>query len=419
MNARTIDRVLAAGLFVLAAASSASGQSYEAFQSEWARVTEKYLFRLGPFRAFASLDIRRLGYGDNIYFEDKPVRDFTATVAPSLTLYLPLRHRAILYVRESPEYTFYAKEAGLRQFTNGYGGGGRLLLFNRIVLSGDYARQSRLDAISVELGRPTRETRTVTSGGVFYETARRTSIGLTGSVERLSYQDVNSADGPLALSSTLDRTERSASMEIYYRLRGESFFFLKAGAAEYVFDRASVDRDAVSVQALAGVRFPILGRISGTLSLGYKKFDPKSAGRESFAGLIADSGIEARTGRFSFRAGLRRDLHFSYFENAFFYVEDSLSAGASFYPAGFLRLDYGYLRANLRYPRIETVDPVTGAVIASSRTDLQGTHSAALVFRILRTAGLGIRVTAERWTSTAPGWDRIRTYAGVYLTSRF
>ncbi len=416
---RTTVRILAAILGLAGAAATAAGQSYEAFQAEWTRVTEHPTFRLGPFQAFASFAIRRLGYGDNIYFEDRPVRDFTATLVPSLTVYLPIRRKAIFYVRESPEYTFFLRETRMREFTNGYGGGAKVLLFNRFVLSGDYQFQSRIEAVSVELGRPTRDTLIRTSAGLYYETARRTSIGLTGSIDKMSYEDVSAEGGQIALSSLLDRTERNAALEVYYRIWSEAFWFVKAGATDYRFAASAGSRDATSVQATTGIRFPLLGRVSGTLSVGYKKFDPKAAGRASYAGLVADSEIEARTGRFALRAGFGRDLRFSYYDDAFYYIEDSFRTGGSFYPAGFVRLDYGYNRGRLRYPRVEAADPVSGATVIDSRTDDQWSHSAALVFRVFRTAGLGVQATFERWTSTVPGWNRDRTYAGVYLTSRF
>jgi len=416
---KTTRRFLAALLGLAGAVATASGQSYEAFQSEWTRVTQNAAFHLGPFQAFLSFDLRRVGYGDNVYFEERPIKDFTATLVPSLTFYLPLRRRAIFYFRESPEYTFYLRESGMREFTNGYGAGGKVLLFNRFVLSGDFERQSRIQAISVELGRPTRETRVATSAGLFYETARRTSLGLTGSIQKSSYADVSSDSGEIPLSSVLDRTERTAAVELYYRIRSEAFWFVKAGLTDYRFVLSAESRDATSAQVLTGIRFPILGRISGTVSLGYKKFDPKAPGRASYAGLIADSLIEARTGRFSVRAGFRRDLGFSYFENAFFYIEDGFSAGGSFYPAGFVRLDYSYNQSRLGYPGIEAAAAFAGGPVTGPRTDRLWTHSAALVFRVLRTAGLGIQAAMDRWTSSVPGWDRDRIYAGVYLTSRF
>jgi hypothetical protein len=418
MSSNAIRRVFAALLCLLPGAGL-SGQSYEAFRMEWARVTERSPLRLGPLRAFPAFEIRRLGYGDNVYFEDRPARDFMATLAPSLTLYLPLRNRAILYVRESPEYTFYLKDSRVREFTNGYGGGAKVLLFNRFVLQGDHQFQSRVQAISVEIGRPVRETRTLTSAGLYYETARRTSVGLTGSIEKISFKDVSAAEGLALLSSVLDRTERNAALEMYYRIRSDAYVFLTAGTTDYRFDQAAAGRDATSVQALAGMRFPLLGRLTGIVSLGYKKFDPKAPGRASYSGPVADSRIEARTGRFAVRAGIRRDLRFSYFENAFFYLEDGLYAGGSYYPVGFARLDYSYYQGYLRYRGIGTAAPSFGGAVTDPRTDRLWTHSAALVFRVFRTAGLGIQLSTERWTSTVPGWDRDRSFVGAVLTTRF
>jgi hypothetical protein len=413
-----LRRILAVVL-CLAAAGALSAQSYETFQVEWARVTEKFVFRLGPFRAFPAFEVRRLGYGDNVYFEDKPARDFTATIAPSLTFYLPLRRRAIFYIRESPEYTYYARESRLREFTNGFAGGGKLLLFNRFVVSGEYRHQSRLQAVSSELGRPARGTVDAASGAVFYETARRTSIGLTGSIARMTYDDISWEGGEIYLASLLNRTERNAALEVYYRIGSDARWFATAGATEYRFAAASSGRDASSIQFTTGLKLPLIGPLAGMVSLGYKAFEPRAEGREAFSGIIADSQVEARMGRFAVRAGARRDLRFSYFEDALFFIEDSLAAGGSFYPAGFVRLDYGYEQGRMRYPGLSASGASAGGGDAGPRVDRQQTHAAALVFRVLKTSGLGLQLAYERWTSNVPGWDRERTFAGLYLTTRF
>jgi hypothetical protein len=198
----------------------------------------------------------------------------------------------------------------------------------------------------------------------------------------------------------------------------DSTFFLRGGATRYTFESAlEADRNSTSYQGYVGLRFPLLGQLRGTISLGYKELRPWLKDRASYGGLVGNTELEARFGWFSLRALYQRDLSFSYYESAFAFIENRYAGGASIYPAGFLRLDYGYEIDYSDYPDIWNTPSVSGPL--PHRRDVQTLHTVGLVVRLFRTTGFGIKYNLSVWTSTVAGFDRKRNYIAAYVTQSF
>ena len=192
---KTAPRLLAAVLLLFCGATAVFGQSYVAFGEEWRRIVEGLKFSLGPLKIDPEFSLRNLGYDSNVYYDNREVGDYTGTVSPAVTAYLPFRRSLILYVRENPEYNFYLHEKALRAFTNSYAAGLKYLLFRRFVLTGAYQYNEYQRRISTEIGTPTRDVSRTLSAGLYYETARKTSIGISVQSTRFSYQDLLTPEG--------------------------------------------------------------------------------------------------------------------------------------------------------------------------------------------------------------------------------
>ncbi len=415
---KILSRLTAVVLLLLCGATAVFGQSYVAFEEEWRRIVEGLRFSLGPLKIDPAFSLRNLGYDSNVYYGNQDVGDYTGTVSPAVTVYLPFRRSLILYVQENPEYNFYLHEKALRAFTNSYTAGLKYLLLRRFVLTGSYQYSEYQRRISAEIGTPTRDVSRTLSAGVYYETARKTSVGISLQSTRFSYQDLMTPEGEIALARTLNREEKSAAAEFYYQVFSDSLFFLRGGATEYAFENAlEADRNSTSYQGYAGLRFPLLGRLRGTVSIGYKRLVPRLTDRASFGGLVGNTEIEARFGWFSLRALYQRDLNFSYYENAFAYIASRYAGGVSIYPAGFLRLDYGYEVGYSDYPDIW--NPQTELAPVPHRLDRQQLQTAGIIVRLWRTTGFGITFNKSTWTFSVPGFDRKRNYIAAYVTQAF
>lgn len=415
--------IILAAAWIAGSGVAAFGQNYRNFQDELNDIRDRIKMRFGPFRVLPALRLSNVGFDDNVYYritEEKPVGDYTGTVSPEIKVYFLAGRSLILSFADNPEYLYYQKEERLRTFTNSFVPGGRLRLFNRFVLSGEYHFRKHLRKAFSEFSRLVTDTAQGTTTGFFYETPRGTSIGFSGTIDRFLYEDIVLPDYEALLSRTLNRKEKTGNIEFYYRLFSESYFFAKFGATTYRFEHPSSRwRDSRSTQVSGGLRFPIIGRARGTLSLGYRKFIPEAAGRKSFSGLIADTNLDFRLGRIGLRFGLGRGNHFSYFEDVFYYIENKGNAGLSFYLTRLLRIDYDFQYGELKYPEPFKISGSVQPFLEISRKDVYRTHSIGVTIAIIRNTGIQLSYNIFDRTSNAPGFNIKRNFIGISLTQDF
>jgi hypothetical protein len=403
------------GIFLLAGALSA--QSYQIFSDEYQRLLTQSRWKLGPFRLFPTISVRDFGYDDNLYFggyNEGRKKDFTATLSPEIKAYWPLRNSFIFYLWENPEYAYYYRETQQRVFTNSYGAGLRSLLLGRFVLSGEYGNDVHRRRLSSEFQIPVNDRTRSFRAGLSFETARKTSIGITYALRKISYEEINYNPEDASVSQLLDREEREIGAEAYYQLFADGFLFVRGDYEEYRFlDDTALWRNSSSASFWTGLRFPLLGRMRGVLNLGYKKFDPKRAGEPSFQGLVGNTGLDLRTGRFAVRLDFARDLVFSSYAEIFYFVENSVRLGGSAYLTSFLKIDYDYSGGRATY------FARAGETGSEGRVDRHRNHSVGLLVRVFKTSGIGISWNFERWTSNFGNFDRTRNFLGVTFTRSF
>ncbi len=400
------------------------GQAYQPFRWELEQIAKQTRWRIGPFRFFPTVSFRNIGYDGNVYYEreeDNPISDYTVTFAPHVKVYILFRNFFILSLTESPEYVYYFEQKRERTWNNTISPEFKFLFLNRLVISGRYSYRNRRWRATSEFDVRANELRESYRGSLFYETARRTSFGISASSAKISFEDISLPGEKIYLSRRLNREERSGNLEFYYRIFSESFFFLSGGYTEYKFEHIqSRWRDSYSYQAYSGIRFPLLGRMSGTLSLGYKKLLPRRREEKiSFSGLVGSTSLDLRLGRFSFRFQYNRDFHFSYWRNSIYFIEDRYGAGISFYLTKFLRLDYNFSYGEANYPELILLRMPDGRYEEIKRKDIYRIHTAGFVFRIIRNTGIGLIVNFWERESNYYWVGRDRSFIEGYVTYAF
>jgi hypothetical protein len=414
---------LAALFLVFVGGIRLSGQSYRNFREEYDDIRERARLRLGPLRVIPAFRLSEVGRDSNVYFRGEGndvVPDFTATLSPEARGYWLLGSSVILTLAENPEYLFYAKEKGLRAFSNSFSSGLRLLLLRSFSLSAEYHVQSHVRRATSELDRRIRDTATGGRAGLFFETPRGTAVGFSGSLEDFRFKDV-AASGPDDIYAlALDRRETTVALELYYRVFSRSYFFTTAGYARYdfVFPEFSW-RNGASLEFSGGLRFPLLGRARGTISLGWKSFRPESTERKAFQGFVAATDVAFRTGRLGLSLGYARDMVFSYIQSAYYYVEGRLRAGLSLYITPSFRIDGNFQSGTMAYPEAQEVWDGSGYVVIDSRKDIDRNFSVGPVLRVAGNVGLGLTYNFYRRTSNAPGFRVRRNFVGAFLTYEF
>jgi len=408
----------AAAVLLALTASLLPAQTYVSFRDEWESVTMKAPWTLGPFRLFPGLSLRNVGYDDNVFFESAPKPDYTGTFSPDLRIYLPVGGTILLFGSANPEYTYYVHEPTRRSFDFSWTGGLKALLLSRFVLTGEYRDESHRRRLSSEVGALVTDSSRGWDAGLSFETANRTVFGLSAFRHDVSYEAYSPDPEGVTLSDALNRTEMGGRAEINYRAFYQGYLFLGFEATDYAFQSPAMAwRNATGRRIYAGLRFPVGASIEGLLSLGYKQFRPEAEGQASFSGFVGSANVSARFGRFGLRARFGRDNVFSAYTDVLYFLEASVGGGVSFYLAEFVRLDYDFDAGLTSYPEAESAVVAEGGF--AGRDDRHTNHAVGLVFRILRTAGIGLTWNRATWTSTLPGWDRKRSFIGAYLTYRF
>lgn len=399
------------------------GQTYRTFASELDDINTRARWKWGPFRIFPSLQFTHIGYDSNVYYapdREKPVSDYSATVSFRVDLSFVFRDWLIFTFSENPAYVYYAKQESQRYLNNTYSFNLKLLAFSRMALSGTTQMSSAKIRWTGEIGTLTVLKNKETSGRIFYETPRNTSFGFTGLIRELKYENATGTPGLDPISVSLNREERSAKGEFNYRVFSDSFFFLNGGYSEYSFDYPqSRFRNSYSYEGYSGIRFPLLGRARGVLSLGYKKLVPRIKGINGFSGLVGNTGIDFRFGRFAYRLEYVRELPFSAHSNSLFYVGNRYGLGISFYLNKFIRLDYNFRSGQNNYPEPTLIRLPTGDYVEIKRRDNYLVHSGAIVIRIIKNTGIGIEGNYLNRESNYPGINLKRFFVGGYITYDF
>lgn len=403
---------------------SAYGQAYRSFRYEREQIKRETKFWIGPFRIFPTLNFKNIGYDDNVYYqreESNPSSDFTGTVSPEFKVHLLLGSKLILSLTENPEYVYYFKQKRERRLNNNILPAFKYLFLNRFVLSGEYSWSNRRHRASSEFDIRANVKTSSYFGRLFYETARRTSLGFSGSIQTFRYEDITVPGEEIYLSRALDRKEKSGNLEFYYRIfKKKGYFFIRGGYSEYTFEHVqSSFRDSFSYQAYSGVSFPLLGRVRGTFSLGYKRLVPLNKEKLGFSGLVGNTSLSFRVLIFQFRLNYNRDTHFSYWTENIFFNEDRYGGGVSFYLTKFLRVDYHFNYGGAIYPETSILKMPDGSYEELKRKDIHRTHTIGLVFRIKRETGIGISLNFWERESNYYWANRERTFIGLYLTHDF
>jgi hypothetical protein len=348
------------------------------------------------------------------------VSDYTATLSADLNVSVPYEDRLILFFNDFPEYLYFLEHSKERSFHNSYSVGFKMLVFRSFDLSGTYSNAKARRRPSSEFDVRADEKIEETSSSLFYETARDSALGLFGTVRDMKYEGVTELLEAIDIARALNRKEQEIGLEIQVPIFSQSSLFLQGILKQADFDYPEAKwRDSSAYQLTSGIRFPVLGRMRGAVSLGYRKFALETGADGGFSGVIGRANLVFSISRFRFRAQFSRDTPYSYQGNNVYFTENALGNGISYYLAPFIRLDYDFIHAKNYYPKASSVRLPDGSQRQMNREDINKTHSAGLVIRVFTSTGLGIVVGYWNRESNIPQNSRKNTYVGAYVTYDF
>lgn len=398
-------------------------QTYLSFQSELDDIVERTRVRIGPFRIVPRIGFQFLRYDWNVFYQaedEKPAGDFNSTISPELNVYFIFKDRLILKLTDRISYIHFYKFKDQRRFNNFFSPELKLLFLNRFVLTGTYSSIRDRRRPTSEFNIWANQYRENIRGSLFYETPRQTSIGISYSQNIISYDDITFPGQEVTLSRILNRKEETIEFEFNYSVFSESFFFITGRYTDHDFEhKENFDRTAYSFQSLTGLRFPLVGGITGTFAVGLQQIVPRTQGKEGITGLIGNTSLNFRREWLGARISFIRDFPFSMRDNNVFYVDNRYLFGVSIYPLKFLRIDYDYSLGYSKYPELIPLFYPDGSFENIRRIDNYRIHTLRFVFKLFEAFGLGISLNQWARDSNYLGESRSQLYLDASLTLDF
>ncbi len=373
------------------------------------------VWKLGPFRIQPAVNLSDAGYDSNIYYgyAGDPIVDYSMTVGPEFTAYLPIKKKVIFSVYGSPQYVYYRKTKQERSW-NFYLAGRVNIALNRFFITAGGGVSDARQRWNTEIDLRPRRMAWNAETSILWQPTKKTSFFARNAREGFDFEDLAYEVSNLRdrLSRTEDRSNITGFYQLSYRVRG----FVDFEYAKFHFLRTAGFKDSQSMGLFGGFDFSPFGVVRGRVNLGYKIFESLTAGKRLFSGLVGDTAISVRLLRFlNVRGSYKRDVEFSVWYNNTFFTESIYGGGLSLYLHRKIRLDYDYRLGLNRYPEAVAVGGEAGV----KRNDDYRIHSLGLIFRLKENIGLGI--VASLWNRDSNlAWEiDERTFVGLNLTYDF
>jgi hypothetical protein len=306
LNVRKLSMVLVCALF----ATNVAAQEVED-PAETAR------FHWGPIRFTPTLEITNFGRDSNVYNEAAdPKSDFTAAIGPAVEVWMrPFRSR--LAVRTGGQYLYFKQYADQRAWnTNNEVRWEVPLARLTPFVEGSYMNSRQRQGFEIDARSRRRDTSYTV--GTRLRVSGKTE--LVGSFRRFDVEyDERETFLGAELAKALNRREEASKVQLRYALTPLTTFVLDSEVGRDRFEVASL-RDTDSLKIMPGFELKPAALISGTVFVGFRRFDAKTSSVPDYSGVVA--AVKARYIRAATRFDLvvDRDLAYSFEQTQPYYA---------------------------------------------------------------------------------------------------
>jgi hypothetical protein len=262
--------------------------------------------------------------------------------------------------------------------------------------------------MSVEFDARARREERGGQAGIKLRASRTATVELAARAGRVEF-DTDEVFAEVHLRETLNRESRALAASIRQDLTPVTAIVVRAESATERFELSPV-RDADTLHLAGGVEFNPRALISGTASVGFRTFEPRSRLLAPFKGVVVRTAIEYAIGdstRFTFSAD--RDVNYAYEPLQPYFVNQGFNLSAERRLFGRFDLALGALRHEYLYRALATAAPAS-----DGRVDVVRTWSGSIGYRFARTARLGF---GAAWRSRESNSARHRTYEGIRFSA--
>ncbi len=377
-------RVLVALAFAVISGPAAA-QTTDDFRSQ-ARI------RAGGLYLTPTFTLDQLGIETNVFRSPEPERDFVVAVSPGIDAWVPFRRRALLTLSAVAGADYYARLTGERS-VNPEGRArldvpaGRLGFF----LSGGYLNTRRRPGFEIDVR--TRRIEDEVAGGFRVELLPRLSLELLGRRERHHF-DADAFFEGTRLAEYLNRKETVGVATVRWRRTVLSTFTFDTEVREARF-RLSPDRDSQSLVLRAGAEFHPRALISGSGTVGVRRFNAFHPTLPDFAGVVALADLSYRLpAGTTLTFTTERDLRYSFERTDPYYVLSQYRVQVRRRLTGPFDVSAGVGRGTYDYERWLDARPFQGnGALARGRRDARWSFTGSFGYRLGTETRAGFQVT--------------------------
>lgn len=357
---------------------------------------------VGPLYITPSAQIRNLGVDTNVFNEaENPKSDFTFTLAPKISAWLPVSRRFLLTTRSEAGLVYYQKYSDQRSIDPQVFVRGDVLLNHLSFFTENDFKWSK-ERANLEIDDRVRQKFNTVRGGVVLNVTPKFSTEVS------LYQSTFDFDASLTsfrlinYRAGLKRNERGVRIALSHRLTSKTTLLLEGETTRARFDFAPV-KNADGFRIAPGVEFAPRALIGGTAKVGIRRFSPINDQVPPFQGLVASLNLGyTLLGATRLTVETSRDLAYSYEVSQPYYITTGVGASIRRQVRGDIDAVVGARRTRQSYRAL------TG-VSADPRSDLILNYSADIGYRMTRDVRAGFVVSWQRRESSTTAL----TYRGL------
>ena len=360
----------------------------------------------GPFSLNPRLEFLNVGVDSNVFDEAEGARqDFTATIRPSLDATMRLGRGRVTY-RGSLDAVYFRKYKDERSL-NRFGevrAEARLTRFVPYAIVSGLATRERPNR-EIDL-RARRTNGTLGAGAALLVLSRTSLVG--GVIRQTVRYDATGVFRGENLSRRLDETRTSVNGGVRLALTPLTTLSVTATSERDRFD-LSPDRDADTLRIAPTFEFDPSALVSGTVTVGYRRFKPRHDTMAPFRGLVANVTTRyTLLGRTRFDVQVNRDIDYSYQSQQPYYLRTGGSLTVTQALAGQFDVQGVAGRERLRYRG-------TGADAERLPADTTDVGGGGIGYRLDQTTRVGVSVefTRRRGPDASRSFDRRRVFGSV------
>lgn len=280
---------------------------------------EPPMLTIGPVEVRPRIVFSNVGVDNNVFNEFEDAKsDFTATISPDLDLAVrpgPLR----LSLLTGTDFVYFHRYDTERSTGRRFGARAELdLPLIKPFVAYSAAHTSARSGNEVDLR--IRHRPQALSGGLRFILASRTSLLLSARRATVEYEDAVTFRG-VELAETLNSTTKTYDAALALAVTPLTTISLAGSVEDTEFEHAPM-RNSRSYRIAPEITISPLGLLTGTASVGYRRFEGRDPSLPSYSGLSASGSLGlVLVDRYRFETTFSRDVRHSYESALPYYVQ--------------------------------------------------------------------------------------------------